>query len=82
MDNIGFIIMINCLCQALSVKIQPLSHLKVNQDNWAGSLSGRLTLRHHLSLICLQRLRSTLVTRRPSLVLLRPGVRLPSGAAT
>lgn len=32
MDNIGFVIMINCLSQALSIKIQPLSHLKINQE--------------------------------------------------
>ena len=40
------------------------------------------TLKLHLSLICLFRLRSISTTSSPSRVLESPGVRLPSGAAT
>ena len=36
MDDIGLVIMINCLSQALGIKIQPLSHLKIYRDYWAG----------------------------------------------
>ena len=31
MDDVGLVIMINCLSQALGVKIQPLSHLKITE---------------------------------------------------
>ena len=41
-----------------------------------------LTLSPHLSFTCLQRFRSTSTRSSPSIVRLRPGVRLPSGAAT